>query len=97
MTYFMRINIKCVFCQNSFDFTVTPEDGAKKVICPKCERDHGTVEMEIDLNEMIMTEWSPDPMPAPTIKFRSSNPSNPVATVDIETLGNMTSQSNSSD
>ncbi len=78
--------IRCTNCKTAFDFSVSTEDDLKKVICPKCEKEFGTFEVNFDLNEMILTEWSPDPIPAPTIKFRSSNPSNPVATVDIQQL-----------
>ena len=56
MTYSMNMVIRCTNCKTAFDFSVSTEDDLKKVICPKCEKEFGTFEVNFDLNEMILTE-----------------------------------------
>ena len=83
MTYFLNMIIKCNHCHKDFNFIVEHKEGRKEIICPTCRNANGTFEVDFNPSEIIQTDYAPEPIPAPTVTFRSINPGK-IATVNID-------------
>lgn len=79
----MNFKLGCATCHARFDFSLREDEDVKKIICPSCGKDLGSFKLKINPDEMVMTEFSSDPMPNYELTFRSSDPLRPVAKIDI--------------